>query len=102
MEDMTVQQLKAKSVGGRILVAVKGRVFDVTEKGQQFYAPGNHSLVPYMYLPRILPFSPILLSLTPALFHHPGVFIPLLFDSLAALPHVVVPARRAGLYLIVA
>lgn len=42
-QDFTIEQLKeydGKNKEGRILIAVNGKVFDVT-KGKRFYGPGN-------------------------------------------------------------
>lgn len=55
-KDFTLEELKnydGKQPCGRILVAVNGKVFDVT-KGKQFYGPGNNFTLLCQNLPSAL------------------------------------------------
>lgn len=50
-KDFTVEELKkydGTGSDGRILVAVNGKVFDVT-KGKRFYGPGKCIFVPFLH-----------------------------------------------------
>ena len=43
-KDLTLAELKkfdGSGDGGLIYVALNGKIFDVTEKGKQFYGPGR-------------------------------------------------------------
>lgn len=43
-KDMTLAELRkfdGSGEDGRIFVAINGKIFDVTEKGRQFYGPGR-------------------------------------------------------------
>ncbi len=44
---MTLEELRAydgKGASGRILVALNGKIYDVTEKGKAFYGPGKATI----------------------------------------------------------